>query len=82
MINKILNIVLFIVPVRNGIIVGDRGLSREKKKDGFTKRQTSLNPVPPVGMRSLSSDPMKVFHAFRAKRIEKDGGMKNETTKN
>jgi len=33
----------------------------EKCKDGLTKRRTSLNPIPPVGMRMLSSNPMKVF---------------------
>jgi hypothetical protein len=41
-------------------VVDDRRLS-QKERTGSPSDKTSLNPVPPVGMRTLSSDPMKIF---------------------
>jgi hypothetical protein len=36
-------------------------LFHKKKRTGSPSDKPVLNPVPPVGMRLLSSDPMKVF---------------------
>jgi hypothetical protein len=73
---------LYIYRHNKSPIVDNRRLSR-KEEDGSTKQRTSLDPVPPVGMRTLSSDPMKVFPCQRAKRMEKCEELKkNEHTQN